>query len=77
MLETTERNVTMTHANTITEKAYLVGTTIIAMTIIYISWGFDAPMGNFALVFGGSLLGHVLTEVLNAEEKEEGLNNDY
>jgi hypothetical protein len=60
----------MTHANTITEKAYLVGATIIAMAIIYISWGFYAPMGNFALVFGGALLGHVLTETLNVDEKE-------
>ena len=55
----------MTHANTIIEKVYLVSMTIIALSIIYISWGFDAPMGDFAIAFGGALLGHVVTEVLN------------
>ncbi len=56
--------------NSVTEKAYLVGMTIIALTIIYISWGFDAPLGNFAICFGGMLLGHVATEVLNVTDEE-------
>jgi hypothetical protein len=63
--------------NTVAEKAYLVGTTIISLTIIYTCWGFDAPLANFGLLVGGMSMGHVITEVLNAEEKEEGLNNDY
>ena len=60
----------MTHGNTIVERAYLVGMTIIAISIVYLSWGYDSPMGNFALLVGGMFMGHVLTEVLN--EKEEG-----
>lgn len=57
--------------NSITHAAYLVGMTIIALSIIYISWGFDAPLGNFAICFGGALLGHVITEVLNEEEGDD------
>ena len=45
---------------------------IIATLLIYISWGHDEPMFNFALVFGGILLGHVLTETLNFVEQNEG-----
>lgn len=45
--------------------------TIIATLLIYISWGHDEPMFNFALVFGGILLGHVLTECLNFIEQNE------
>ena len=52
-------------------SAYLVGMTIIALTIIYLSWGFDAPIGNFAICFGGCLLGHVVTEILNENEVDE------
>jgi hypothetical protein len=59
---------------TLTDKAYILGMTIISLTIIYVSWGFDAPIGNFAIAFGGILLGHVLTLVLDdtGNEKEEG-----
>ena len=57
--------------NSVFHSAYLVGMTIIALTIIYLSWGFDAPIGNFAICFGGILLGHVLTETLNFVEGEE------
>ena len=54
----------------IEDKVYLVAMTLISSAIIYLSWGFDAPIGDFALTFGGVLLGHVITEVLNdAEEK--------
>jgi hypothetical protein len=56
--------------NTTEEKLYLVGMALISAAIIFIAWGHDTPIFNFALVFGGVLLGHVLTEVLN--EKEEG-----
>jgi hypothetical protein len=72
MLGNVTKGYTMTNTEKIgiLEKAYLVGMTAIALTIIYASWGFDAPMGNFALVFGGALLGHTITEILN--EKEEG-----
>ena len=52
------------------EKVYLVALTLICTAIIYLAWGYDAPMGNFALVFGGLLLGHVLTEALNTKEEE-------
>ena len=45
--------------------------TIIASLLIYISWGHDEPIYNFALVFGGLLLGHVLTEALNFVEENE------
>ena len=38
---------------------------IIAALTIYIAWGHDEPIYNFALCFAGFLLGHVLTEVLN------------
>lgn len=38
---------------------------IIATLTIYIAWGHDEPIYNFALMFSGFLLGHVLTEVLN------------
>lgn len=41
---------------------------IIATLLVYVSWGHDAPIYNFALVFGGLLVGHVLTEVLNEIE---------
>ena len=47
-----------------------IAQTIISTLIIYISWGHDEPIFNFALVFGGVLLGHILTETLN--EGEEG-----
>lgn len=56
--------------NSVTHSAYLVGMTIIALCIIYISWGFDAPLGNFAICFGGALLGHVATEIMNETEVE-------
>ena len=56
--------------NSVFHSAYLVGMTIIALTIIYLSWGFDAPIGNFAICFGGCLLGHVVTEILNETEVE-------
>lgn len=51
--------------STVTDKAYILGMTIISLTIIYLSWGFDAPLGNFAIMFGGILLGHVMTLVLD------------
>ena len=56
--------------NTVTERAYLVGMTIISTCTIWVAWGSDAPIMQFAFVFGGLMLGHVMTEVLN--EKEEG-----
>jgi hypothetical protein len=46
--------------------------TFISATIIFLAWGNDSPICNFALVFGGSLLGHAFTEALNFVEKEEG-----
>jgi hypothetical protein len=45
--------------------------TIIATLLVYISWGHDEPIYNFALVFGGILLGHIITEVLNYAEENE------
>ena len=56
--------------NSVTHSAYLVGMTIIALTIIYVSWGFDAPLANFALVVGGLFLGHILTLVLDDTGEE-------
>jgi hypothetical protein len=48
-----------------------IGQTLIATAIIFVAWGHDEPIFNFALVFGGILLGHVLTEVLNFAEENE------
>jgi hypothetical protein len=45
--------------------------TLIASLLIYISWGHDEPIYNFALVCGGLFLGHVLTLVLNFVEENE------
>ena len=44
---------------------------IISVLTISISWGHDEPIYNFALVFAGFLLGHVLTEVLNEVEGDD------
>jgi len=44
--------------------------TLIASLLIYISWGHDEPIYNFALCFGGLLLGHVLTLVLDDTSEE-------
>jgi hypothetical protein len=44
--------------------------TLIATLLVYISWGHDEPIYNFALVFGGLLFGHILTETLNYVEGE-------
>jgi len=48
----------------------MISQALIASLIIFIAWGLDAPIGNFALVFGGLLLGHVLTEALNFVEDD-------
>ena len=48
-----------------------IAQSIIATLTIYIAWGHDEPIYNFALCFGGFLLGHVLTEVLNEVENNE------
>lgn len=48
-----------------------IAQTFISAAIIFLAWGYDAPMGNFALVFGGLLLGHTLTETLNYVEGED------
>lgn len=44
--------------------------TFIAAMLVYISWGHDEPIYNFALVVGGLLLGHILTETLNEGDDE-------
>ena len=44
---------------------------IIATLLIYIAWGRDEPIYNFALVCGGLFLGHVITELLNYAEENE------
>jgi hypothetical protein len=63
----------VTKEYTMTKQLALLHITqaIIAVSIIFISWGFDAPIHNFALVFGGFLLGHVLTEALNFVEGDD------
>ena len=55
-----------------THAVYFVGVTIIAMLSIYFAGDREdgVPMMQFALVFGGALLGHIITEVLNATEEE-------
>jgi lipoprotein signal peptidase len=55
-----------------THAVYFVGLTIIAMLTIYFAWDREdgVPMMQFALVFGGALLGHITTEVLNATEED-------
>jgi len=54
----------------IEDKVYLVFMALISTAILYLAWGYDAPMGNFALCFGGALLGHVLTIALDEGEDE-------
>ena len=44
---------------------------IISVLTISIAWGHDEPIYNFALVFAGFLLGHVLTEVLNEVDGDD------
>ena len=48
----------------------MISQALIASLVIFIAWGLDAPIGNFALVFGGLLLGHVITEALNFIEND-------
>ena len=45
--------------------------TSISVAIILLAWGNDGPIFDFALVVGGLLLGHALTEALNFVEGEE------
>jgi hypothetical protein len=54
----------------IEDRIYLVAMALISTALIYLAWGYDAPIGNFALVFGGLLFGHILTETLNEGEEE-------
>jgi len=61
---------TVEETNALHHAVYLVGMTLISTAIIYLSWGNDAPIYNFALTFGGVLLGHVLTEALNTNDEE-------
>jgi hypothetical protein len=70
MSETTERNVTM---RTLTDKAYILSMAILAVSIIYFAWDNEnaVPVFQFALAFGGVLLGHVLTIVLDDREGED------
>ena len=62
----------MTHADKITQRAYLIGMTIISMLTIYFAWDseFGVPMMQFALVVGGMFLGHIITEALNTTEED-------
>lgn len=53
------------------DRLFSIIFTAFSVTIIYAAWGEDAPVYNFALVFGGILLGHVLTEALNHIEGED------
>ena len=55
-----------------THAVYFVGLTIIAMLTVYFGWDseFGIPLLQFALVVGGALLGHIITEVLNATEED-------
>ena len=53
------------------DKLLLTAQTIISTLTIFISWGMDAPIYNFGLCFGGFLLGHVLTLVLEDTGEEE------
>lgn len=57
------------------EKVYTLAMTLISTAIIYLAWGYDAPMGYFSLTFGGMLLGHTITETLNTRREEK--KNDY
>jgi hypothetical protein len=61
---------------TLTDKAYILGMGILATFIIYFAWDNEnaVPVFQFAIAFGGVLLGHVLTIVLDdtTNEKEEG-----
>ena len=52
---------------TLTDKAYILGMGIIATSIMYLGWDSEnaVPVFQFALAFGGFLLGHVLTIVLD------------
>jgi hypothetical protein len=52
---------------TLTDKAYILGMGILATSIIYFAWDNEngVPVFQFAIAFGGVLLGHVLTLVLD------------
>jgi hypothetical protein len=52
---------------------YLVLLTLLGSACIYIGWDSinGVPLFQFALVTGGILLGHVLTEALNENEVDE------
>jgi hypothetical protein len=69
MSEITEGNVTML-TRSFETKVYLVAMTLLSTAIVYLAWGYDAPLGNFALVFGGMLFGHTITEMFNEGEEE-------
>jgi len=64
-------NVTKEYKMHIEDKVYLVFMALISTAIIYLSWGYDAPLGNFALCFGGCLLGHVLTIALEDTDGDD------
>jgi hypothetical protein len=59
---------------TLTDKAYIAGATLIASITIYLAWDREngIPMMQFALTFGGCLLGHVLTIVLDDTTDTQG-----
>lgn len=58
----------MTEATT--NRVYLIGQTLMASALLYAGWDKDSgiPVMQLALVFGGLLLGHVMTEALNDKE---------
>jgi hypothetical protein len=51
----------------------LIGQTLIATATIMIAWDREdgVPLMQFGLVFGGILLGHVITEALNFAEDDK------
>lgn len=53
-----------------TTALLIIAQGFISAAIIFLAWGNDSPMCNFALVFGGLLLGHALTEALNFVDEE-------
>lgn len=55
------------------DKLLLVAQTLIATALIFFAWDNEngVPVFQFALAFGGFLLGHVLTEVLNEVEGDD------
>ena len=51
--------------------AYWIVAGLFMNICLFIGWSGDTPLHRLALVFGGVWAGHLLTEILNYNEREE------